>query len=154
MPATDEQDAKRKTPPSTLPCLQTSMDMMDSGRPTVDPGILGIPQGWEDDPNVAPTASESNRVPTETPSTYPVPWRKRVKLSARTPATGLQGARQDVNTVQVADRNRSSRVNPHTRDVNSNEGHKDGLGREGRAVEPTGGAPVYQVGYDRNVMDT
>lgn len=129
---------------------------MDVDRPYIDPTILGIPQGWDDD-YMVPVAGESPARFTRRPHANLNPLRDRVKLVNFT-----NRRRNEAPTSPV--RPSASDRGPSIPRVQRDQGKGDGItqhivaprveGRRTIGQKCNWGESVYRVGYEREIMDT
>jgi hypothetical protein len=134
---------------------------MDVDRPFIDPAIIGIPQGWDDDYTV-PVAGESSshfRRP------YPnlTPLRDRVKLAGLTSRRRHEGPSDAMIKASTSHRRPSiPLIQAKPSAPIAHLGHGDSSTTRLKRAEkrPTAvsnrrwGDGVYKVGYEREILDT
>lgn len=135
---------------------------VDVDRPQVDASILGIPQGWDDDPHVEVDNNRNEPSPTSV-NPRPIPLRHRIHLTSRATRsrTLLQPhipiGRHDAAHEQIGTNSRShGTAEPATRpstlpSAAFKDDRQSGMFESSRKRHC--GEGIYRVGYEREVLD-
>lgn len=138
---------------------------IDAGRPPVDPAIVGIPQGWDDDLTMEVPGQSTVRATRRLPTHY-TPLRQRVKLGAFgpkdkqatiAPRWGVDSTRSNVDISNV---DADAALPTPTESIrmtkggsSRHQGSRSGSGLFGQSRKRHLGDSIYRVGYEREVLD-
>lgn len=152
-------------PPSSEPSRRPRSSV-DVDRPQVDASILGIPQGWDDDPQVDVIHDRTESMDDRTPARQ-TPLRHRIHLTSRANRsrtvvqTQIPVGRRDIAHAPVLTKaighethiSRSAQVASSPRRTSSafKDDRQAGMFESNKKRHC--GEGIYRVGYEREVLD-